>query len=82
MFAGGWGLVEDPATGSAAAAFAAVVMAFDKPGDGERMLLIEQGFEMGRPSLISLGLEVEGGVLRAATIGGAAVIVSEGKLRL
>jgi trans-2,3-dihydro-3-hydroxyanthranilate isomerase len=82
MFAGGWGIAEDPATGSAVAAFAAVVMAYDKPADGEHMLVIEQGFEMGRPSLISLGLEVEGAALRAATIGGSAVIVSEGKLRL
>ena len=82
MFAGGWGIAEDPATGSAAAAFAAVVMAYDRPGDGEHMLMIEQGFEMGRPSLISLGLEVEGGALTSATIGGAAVIVSEGTLRL
>jgi trans-2,3-dihydro-3-hydroxyanthranilate isomerase len=82
MFAGGWGVAEDPATGSAAAAFAAVVMAFDRPGDGERMLVIEQGFEMGRPSLISLGLEIEGGALASATIGGSAVIVSEGKLHL
>ena len=82
MFAGGWGIAEDPATGSAAAAFAAVVMAFDKPADGEHMLIIEQGFEMGRPSLISLGLEIEGGALRAATVGGSVVIVSEGTLRL
>jgi trans-2,3-dihydro-3-hydroxyanthranilate isomerase len=82
MFAGGWGIAEDPATGSAAASFAGVVMAFDKPGDGEPMIVIEQGYEMGRPSLISLGLEVEAGALRSATIGGAAVIVSEGTLRL
>jgi trans-2,3-dihydro-3-hydroxyanthranilate isomerase len=82
MFASGWGVYEDPATGSAAAAFAGVVMAFDAPADGEHMLVIEQGFEMGRPSLISLGLEVEGGALRTATIGGSAVIVSEGTLRL
>ena len=80
MFAGGWGIAEDPATGSAAAAFAAVVTAFDRPGDGEHMLIIEQGYEMGRPSLISLGLEIEAGALTSATIGGAAVIVSEGKL--
>ncbi len=80
MFAGGWGIAEDPATGSAAASFAAVVAAFDNPGDGEHMLVIEQGFEMGRPSLISLGLEIEAGALASATIGGAAVIVSEGKL--
>jgi trans-2,3-dihydro-3-hydroxyanthranilate isomerase len=82
MFAGGWGVAEDPATGSAAASFAGAVMTFDKPQDGEHMIVIEQGFEMGRPSLISLGLEVEGGVLRSATIGGSAVIVSEGTLRL
>ena len=50
--------------------------------DGERMIVIEQGVEMGRPSVISLGLEIEGGQLRAATIGGSAVIVSEGTLRL
>lgn len=80
MFAGGWGIVEDPATGSAAAAFAGVAMSFAPPGEGDHMLMIEQGVEMGRPSLISLGLEVEGGVLRAATVGGSAVIVSEGRL--
>jgi trans-2,3-dihydro-3-hydroxyanthranilate isomerase len=82
MFAGGWGIAEDPATGSAAASFAAVVTAFDRPADGEHMLIIEQGYEMGRPSLISLGLEIEAGALASATIGGSAVIVSEGKLRL
>jgi trans-2,3-dihydro-3-hydroxyanthranilate isomerase len=82
MFAGGWGIAEDPATGSAAASFAAVVAAFDRPADGEHMLIIEQGYEMGRPSLISLGLEFEGGALVGATVGGAVVIVSEGKLRL
>jgi trans-2,3-dihydro-3-hydroxyanthranilate isomerase len=82
MFASGWGVYEDPATGSAAAAFAGAVMAFDAPLDGECMIIIEQGFEMGRPSLISLGLEIEGGALRSATIGGSAVIVSEGTLHL
>jgi trans-2,3-dihydro-3-hydroxyanthranilate isomerase len=80
MFAAGWGIVEDPATGSAAAAFAGVVMSYEPPGEGDHMLLIEQGVEMGRPSLISLGLVVAGGVLQSATIGGSAVIVSEGKL--
>ena len=82
MFASGWGVYEDPATGSAAAAFAGVLMAFEPPGDGEHVVTIEQGIEMGRPSFIALGLEVEGGVLRAATIGGSAVIVSDGVLHL
>jgi trans-2,3-dihydro-3-hydroxyanthranilate isomerase len=82
MFAGGWGVTEDPATGSAAAAFAGVALAFDRPGDGEHMLMIEQGFEMGRPSRITLGFEVEGGQLRSASIGGSAVIVASGALDL
>ncbi|HLW92342.1 MAG TPA: PhzF family phenazine biosynthesis isomerase, partial [Roseiarcus sp.] len=79
-FAAGWGVVEDPATGSAAAAFAGVLMQFEPPTDGETLFVIEQGFEMGRPSLISLGLDVEGGALRSATIGGSAVIIAQGTI--
>lgn len=80
MFASGWGIVEDPATGSAAAAFAGALMRFEKPADGDVTYVIEQGFEMGRPSLISLGLQVENGALQAATIGGSAVRISEGAI--
>jgi trans-2,3-dihydro-3-hydroxyanthranilate isomerase len=75
-------VTEDPATGSAAAAFAGVVHAFDRPGGGEHTHTIEQGFEMGRPSLIALGLTIEAGALTAATIGGPVVIVSSGLLEL
>jgi trans-2,3-dihydro-3-hydroxyanthranilate isomerase len=82
MFGGGWGVTEDPATGSAAAAFAGVALLFDRPRDGERRLVIEQGFEMGRPSRIVLSFGVEGGTLRSASIGGSAVIVSSGALDL
>ena len=82
MFASAWGIYEDPATGSAVAAFAGVVQAFDRPRDGESMLTIEQGFEMGRPSLIALGLVIENGALASATIGGSVVIVSSGALDL
>ena len=82
MFGGGWGVTEDPATGSPAAAFAGVASIFDFPGDGERLLIIEQGFEMGRPSLIALSFAVESGMLRSASIGGSAVIVSSGALEL
>jgi len=80
MFASGWGIREDPATGSAAAAFAGIVMRFAPPGEGEHTLVIEQGVEMGRPSRIALGLEVENSALRAATIGGSTVLIAEGTL--
>ncbi|POR57055.1 PhzF family phenazine biosynthesis protein [Bosea psychrotolerans] len=80
MFWPGAGIAEDPATGGAAAAFAGVVMAFDKPADGEHRFVIEQGYEMGRPSQIALELTVESGALVSARIGGSAVLVSEGVL--
>ena len=82
MFAAAWGVTEDPATGSAAAAFAGVIQAFDRPPNGEGMLTIEQGFEMGRPSLIALGLVIQDGALASATIGGSVVLVSSGSLAL
>jgi trans-2,3-dihydro-3-hydroxyanthranilate isomerase len=82
MFGSAWGVIEDPATGSAAAAFAGVVHACDRPPDGEHTLIIEQGFEMGRPSVIALGLVIENGALASATIGGSVVIVGNGSLDL
>ncbi len=78
MFAPAHGIAEDPATGSAAAAFAGVAVAYEKPADGEHTLVIEQGFDMGRPSLITVGLAVEDGALTGASIGGAVVLVSQG----
>jgi hypothetical protein len=64
------------------AAFAGVVRDFDRPRDGEHMLIIEQGFEMGRPSLIALGLVIEAGFLAAATIGGSVILIANGSLDL
>jgi trans-2,3-dihydro-3-hydroxyanthranilate isomerase len=80
MFALGLGIAEDPATGSAAAAFAGVLAASGRITDGDHLLVIEQGYEMGRPSLIRLGLTLRQGRLTAATIGGDAVVVSEGAI--
>ena len=60
--AGHLGIPEDPATGSAAAAFAGAIMHFDSAGRRrQRAIWIEQGVEMGRPSLIRLELDVEAG---------------------
>ncbi len=82
MFTPTGGIGEDPATGSAAAAFAGVVKVFDDPWDGTHIVHIEQGVEMGRPSCIKLEIDVAGGELHAKRIGGDAIIVAEGKLRL
>ena len=82
MFAPGIGVPEDPATGSAAAAFAGLFMEFQRPGPGEHRFVIEQGDAMGRPSRITVTLEVADDRLVRASIGGEAVIVSEGHLRV
>jgi trans-2,3-dihydro-3-hydroxyanthranilate isomerase len=82
MFSPDMGIDEDPATGSAAAAFAGVVQRFDEPTDGRHVLPIEQGIEMGRPSLIQLELEVAAGQLKTVRIGGYAVLVAEGDLHV
>ena len=80
MFAPAFGIAEDPATGSAAASFGAQIMAYDKPDDGDHTFVIEQGFEMGRPSRIELALKVENSILKSASIAGSAVTISEGTL--
>ncbi len=82
MFAHGVGFDDDPATGSAAVAFAAVAQAFESPEDGEHELFIEQGYSMGRPSRITLRLWVEKGALARVAVGGQVVRVAEGRLRL
>ena len=80
MFAPGMGIGEDPATGAAAVAFAGVLMQFESLGDGTHDFVIEQGYEMGRPSQISLQMTIEAGALASVEIGGDAVIVSEGHI--
>jgi len=80
MFAPEIGIAEDPATGGAAAAFAGVLARFEDLPDGWSTLPILQGVEMGRPSLIGLEVNIEGGALAGARIAGKAVKVSEGVL--
>lgn len=80
MFAPSSGIPEDPATGSAVAAFAGAILRHDEPVDGSHGFWIEQGIEMGRPSRMRLEIDVEEGRTDAARIGGHAVRVAEGTL--
>jgi trans-2,3-dihydro-3-hydroxyanthranilate isomerase len=80
MFAPSVGVPEDPATGSGAAAFSAVIHRFDQLPEGTSEFLIEQGIEMGRPSEIKLEIEVSGRRLKRVRIGGSACLVMRGKL--
>lgn len=76
------GIGEDPATGSAVAAFSGAIRYFDDLPDGEHVALMEQGYEMGRPSLIRLEMVVAGERLQTVRIGGDAIMVAEGVLRI
>ncbi len=82
MFAPAMGIVEDPATGSALAAFSGAIHHFDRLLDGHHSLLVEQGVEMGRASLLHLHLDVSGGDIATARIGGQATRIASGELYL
>jgi trans-2,3-dihydro-3-hydroxyanthranilate isomerase len=82
MFAPALGVPEDPATGSAAAALAGLLAAGGRLHDGDHAFAIEQGYEMGRPSLIRLALTTSEGELVSAAVGGDAVIVTQGNISL
>ena len=78
MFAPDAGIPEDPATGSAVASFAGAVALFDDLPDGQHTIRVEQGIEMGRPSLITLEIEMADGAMTGGRIGGNAVIFARG----
>ena len=80
MLSVGYGVPEDPATGSAAAAFPAVLHANESLPDGDHDCLLHQGIEMGRPSRIGVAFVIEHGQLSSTAIGGSAVIVAQGTL--
>jgi trans-2,3-dihydro-3-hydroxyanthranilate isomerase len=54
MFAPLLGIAEDPATGSANGCFAGYLVQHAYLGDGPLNVQVEQGYEMGRPSLLRL----------------------------
>jgi len=82
MFAPLLGVSEDPATGGAVAALAGYLAASERLTDGRHSWRIEQGFDMGRPSILELESDVRDGIVYTVRVGGNAVIVSEGELRL
>jgi trans-2,3-dihydro-3-hydroxyanthranilate isomerase len=78
MFAPLDGVPEDPATGSANCALAALLAHHKRERDGNFRWRIAQGVEMGRPSLLEARTEKRNGEVVATWIGGASVLVSEG----
>jgi trans-2,3-dihydro-3-hydroxyanthranilate isomerase len=80
MFAPLDNVPEDPATGSASAALAAYRVALLPEADANVELTIEQGVDMGRPSLLRLHAEKRNGIVERVSVGGACVAVMRGEL--
>ncbi|HKV50661.1 MAG TPA: PhzF family phenazine biosynthesis protein [Gemmatimonadaceae bacterium] len=80
VFVPGLSVPEDPATGSAATALGAYLAARDTQADGTLRWVVEQGVEMGRPSVLEIVVEKSGGEIKSVKVGGETVMVSEGEI--
>ena len=79
MFAPTMGVPEDPATGSACAALAGYLAPrASRHVDGVHRWVVEQGFEMARPSILELTAELDGGRIASVRVGGRSVLVCDG----
>lgn len=81
FFPSGTAVVEDPATGSAAAGLG-LVLAADGivPPAGTTAYTIEQGAEVGRPSTLSCRVDVAEGMAIRVHVGGGVVPVASGQI--
>jgi len=84
MFAPEMGIQEDPATGAASGPLGAYLVRYGLvQGDEELVRIVsEQGFEMGRPSLVSIGIEHQGETITRVLVGGQCHYMAEGTFTL
>jgi trans-2,3-dihydro-3-hydroxyanthranilate isomerase len=84
MFAHEFGIPEDPATGSANGCLAGYLVKHGYFGHGPVRASVEQGFEMGRKSILHLDAGREAGSpgmdAIAVNVGGKVIEVAEGRL--
>jgi len=76
-----WANGEDAATGSAAGPIACHLARHGAIPWGEEIVL-EQGVEMGRPSILHARADGEDSRISAVEVGGSAVVVARGEFRL
>ncbi|MEM8604752.1 MAG: PhzF family phenazine biosynthesis protein [Cyanobacteria bacterium P01_H01_bin.121] len=82
MFAPAMGIQEDPATGAAVTALAGYLIIRETTATGSFRWVIEQGVEMGRPSLLELEADKQDNKLTAIRVGGHSVRVSQGEMMI
>jgi trans-2,3-dihydro-3-hydroxyanthranilate isomerase len=81
MFAPALGVIEDPATGSAAGPIALHLARHGQIAFGAE-IEIEQGVEIGRPALLHARVDGSAQTLERVAVGGSAVIVARAEFRL
>jgi len=79
MFCDYYGIAEDPATGSANGCLAGYLVKYRYFGSNKIDIRVEQGYEIGRPSLLYLKAEDSGGKIDVS-VGGKVVMVAKGEL--
>jgi trans-2,3-dihydro-3-hydroxyanthranilate isomerase len=79
FFADAYGVPEDPATGSANSCLAAYLVKYRYFGSSKIDIRVEQGYEIGRPSLLYLRAEDKDGKIDVS-VGGKVVTVAKGEL--
>ncbi len=82
MFAPSLGIAEDPCDGRRRRRFRRRLHGVRDAGRRRAPDHRRAGLCDGRPSLINLGMTVEGGALVSASIGGAAIVVCEGEIEI
>ncbi len=81
MFAPAIGILEDPATGSASGAMGAYLVHNGLVEVGPLTeVIVEQGYEIGRPSRILVQVESDDDAIQTVKVGGQVVMVVEGTL--
>ena len=81
MFGPGLGVVEDPATGSAAGPLAVHLARHGRTEFGQS-IVIRQGVEVGRPSVLHARADGSAANVERVVVGGGAVVVARGEYRL
>lgn len=81
-FAPSLGIPEDPATGSVAGAMGAYWANLNQEEHIDLKMIIEQGYEMGRPSAIRVEVIKQGGKIQKIRVGGQTQSVFTGSMNL
>ena len=83
LFAPGEGIMEDPATGSAAGPLGCYLSRYGlTASSGEVRSVLEQGIEMGRPSFLHIRIRHTGNEIAAVHVGGSCCYMGSGQLKL